>query len=99
MYPLKYSILDKMRPLIEQAKELEKQMHVKSKDQKSANWMLKTAQDAELELDEDLQYELHEKLGVKAQKLTEDGSLLAGSKLTQFTDAGNVHKKRADPVE
>lgn len=32
MYRLKYTILDKMRPLIEQAKTLEKQMHVKSKD-------------------------------------------------------------------
>lgn len=51
---MKFTILDKLRPLIQQAKQLEKEMHVKSKDQKDANWMLKTAQEAELELDEGL---------------------------------------------
>lgn len=44
--------------------------------------MLKTAHDAELVMDDDLQHEVHEKLGVKAQKLTEESSLLAGSRLT-----------------
>ena len=74
-------------------------MHVRSKDQKNASQMVKMAHDAELELDEDLQHEVHAKLGAKAQKLTEDGSLLAGSRLTQFADEGTIHRKRANPVE
>lgn len=32
MFDVKFSVLDQMRPLITQAKELEKSMHTKAKD-------------------------------------------------------------------
>ena len=35
------------------------------KNEKSANWMIKAAEKAELAIDDDLQYELQEKLGSK----------------------------------
>lgn len=68
MYQVQYSLLEKIRPLIDQAKELEKQIHRKQQGEKSANWVLKAAEDAELELDEDLQYEVHDQLGQKAKQ-------------------------------
>jgi hypothetical protein len=32
MFNVKFSVLDKLRPLIDQAKELEKEMHVKARE-------------------------------------------------------------------
>ena len=61
-------------------------MHSKARDEKAASWLIKSAQEADVELDDDLQYELHEKLGAKAQRLTEEGGMLRGSKLEVFKD-------------
>ena len=36
-YQVNYTLLEKIRPLIDQAKELEKNMHRKTQDEKSAN--------------------------------------------------------------
>jgi hypothetical protein len=41
-------------------------MHTKAKDQKEANWLIKNAEDAGIDLDEDVGYEIAEKLGDKA---------------------------------
>ena len=99
MFEVKYSILDKMRPLIDQAKELEKQMHSKARDEKAASGLIKMAQEADVELDEDLQYELHEKLGSKAQKLTEEGGMLKSSKLLAFKEDQTLQRRRENRVE
>jgi ATP-dependent RNA helicase DDX24/MAK5 len=40
MFDVKYTILDKIRPLIDQAKELEKSVHRTRQDEKSADWMI-----------------------------------------------------------
>ena len=64
--------------------------------------MLKTVQDGagrRFEFDQDMKYEIHEKLSVKAQSVTEASSVLAGSRLTKFTDTGDVHRKRSNPIE
>ena len=94
MYQVKYGVLDKLRPLITQAKDLEKGIHRSKQNEKSATWMMQTAQDADLELDEDLQYELREKLGAKAAKV-EGGSLATGKLFDAFKDDGTIHRKRA----
>jgi hypothetical protein len=47
-----------MRQLIDQANKLEKSVHHSKKNEKSANWMIKAAEKAELAIDDDLQYEL-----------------------------------------
>ena len=40
MFEVKYTVLDKIKPLIDQAKELEKSLHKTKQDEKSANWLL-----------------------------------------------------------
>lgn len=67
-YEVKFNVLDKIRPLIDQAKVIEKTIHKKEANAKSANWTLTMAKEAELELDEDLQFEVHEQLGKNAAK-------------------------------
>lgn len=74
-------------------------MHSKARDEKAASWLIKSAQDADVELDEDMQYELHEKLGSKAQKLTEEGGLLRSSKLLAFKDDQTLHRSRENRQE
>lgn len=58
LFPVKYSVLDKVRPLIEQTKDLEKKMHKTRQDEKAANWMLTAAKDADLALDDEAKYEI-----------------------------------------
>jgi hypothetical protein len=43
-------------------------VHKRSQNEKEANWMLKTAEEAGIELEEDLQYEISEQLGDKKSK-------------------------------
>jgi len=43
-------------------------MHRKIQDEKEANWVLQTATEADLDLDEDMQCELMDQLGSKAKK-------------------------------
>ena len=45
-------------------------------------------------LDEEMQYELREKLGAKAAKLI-DGSQQTKSLFDEFKNDGSIHKKRA----
>lgn len=59
-YEVKYNVLDKIRPLIDQAIVIEKQIHKKEANQKEANWTLTMAKEADLILDEDLQFEVHQ---------------------------------------
>jgi superfamily II DNA/RNA helicase len=93
MYQVKYAVLEKVRPLITQAKELEKGIHQRKQSEKSANWMVKSAQEADLELDDELQYELQEQLGAKAAKVA-GGSKQTKSLFDQFKNDGSVHRKR-----
>jgi len=57
---VKYGVLDKIKPLIDQAKKLEKTIHKKQSNAKEANWTLGLARDAELPMDEDMQHDLAE---------------------------------------
>lgn len=57
---MKYGVLDKIKPLIDQAKKLEKTIHKKQSNAKEANWTLGLARDAELPMDEDMQHDLAE---------------------------------------
>ena len=59
-YEVKYSILEKVRPLIDQTKDLEKSMHKTKQDEKTANWMLSAAKECDLDLDDDVKYEIQE---------------------------------------
>jgi hypothetical protein len=93
LFEVKFHLLDKIRPLIDQAKEIEKTVHRKEADEKAANWMLKAAQDAELELDEDMQIEIAEKLGSKAAK-GDKSALLKGSRLKEFAYDDSIHRRR-----
>lgn len=90
MFEVKYGVLDKIRPLIDQAKTLEKGIHQRREMEKSAGWMIKTANEAEIEIDEDLQYELNEQLGSKAKK----SGALSKSRLEDFKDSYDQHRKR-----
>ena len=62
---MKYGVLDKIKPLIHQAKKLEKTIHKKQSNEKEANWTLGLAREGELPLDEDMQHDLAEQLGHK----------------------------------
>jgi hypothetical protein len=85
MYNVSYTQIDKLEPLIESAKKFEAALHQKSRDIKSANWLLNMAKDADLELDDELRQELIDKTGLstahidyhkkgkKKQKKGEDG--------------------------
>ena len=61
-------MLEKIKPLIDQAKVIEKSVHRSSQDEKSANWMVQAANDADLTLDDAMQHEIAAKLGIKAKK-------------------------------
>ena len=92
MFNINYTLLEKIRPLIDQAKELEKSMHRKTQEEKSANQVLQWAQDADLELDEDLQYEVHGQLGAKAAKRSELMSMSA--RMDGFKHDDSIQRKR-----
>lgn len=92
MFEVKYNVLDKIRPLIDQAKDLEKSLHRTKQDEKSANWLIQQAKDAELELDEELQFEVQEKLGSKRIKLNDD--VLTDSRIQEFKQDESIHRKR-----
>lgn len=67
MYNVQYTLLDKIRPLIDATKELEKGVHKRSQNEKEANWMLHTASEAGIDLEPDMQYEVQELLGQKSK--------------------------------
>ena len=54
LYDIKYTVLERMRPLIDQAKEIEKSMHRSKQEEKSANATLNMAKDGDLNLDEEM---------------------------------------------
>lgn len=54
---------------------------------------MKLTQDADIDIDEDLKYELREQLGSKAMKLS-DGSKDTTNMFDQFKNDGSIHKKR-----
>ena len=47
MFEINYGSLDKLRPLIEQAKDMEKSIHQKKQDEKAANWIVQNAIDGD----------------------------------------------------
>jgi hypothetical protein len=51
--------------LVKSAQELEKDTHKEKTNDKEATWLLKTAQEADLTLDEDLRLEINKKLSSK----------------------------------
>ena len=58
MLDVKYAQLELMRSVVDAAKEIEKDSHRKQADEKSANWLLKKAKEADLDLDDDLKHEV-----------------------------------------
>lgn len=90
MFDIKYSILDKIRPLIDQAKELEKSLHRTRTQEKDADQTIQMAQDADINIDEDMQYELAQQLGKKATSRAG----LDDSRIDDFKHDNSVHRKR-----
>ena len=72
MFEVKYAILEKIRPLIDQAKDLEKTMHRTKQDEKAAGWMIQQAKEADLGIDEEVQLDLSSKLSKRAQERMSD---------------------------
>lgn len=68
-------------------------MHRSKQEEKSANATLNMAKDGDLNLDEEMQYELQRALGKKAAVQAE---FLQDSRLKQFEYDSSVHKKRLD---
>ena len=93
MYQVKYTLLDKIRPLIDQAKDLEKEIHRSKQDQKAANWMVTAAKNAGLDLDEETQYELSGKLGSKGMDKNSD-MLAEARRLEEFKHDDTLFRKR-----
>lgn len=62
-YPVSYVQLSKLEPLVEAAQKIESALHRNDKEKKSANWLLKAAQDADLTLDDNLKVQIAETLG------------------------------------
>ena len=62
MLDVKYSHLEMLKPVIKTATDLEKTHHRRQADEKAASWLLKTAKDAELVMDDDLKHEVQGKL-------------------------------------
>ena len=58
MLEVKYSKLELMRPVVNAAIETERTTHREQADQKAASWILKTAKEADLEMDDDLKHEV-----------------------------------------
>lgn len=58
MYSVSYTTLSKLEPLVNAAKEFEATLHRKDQDHKSASWILRAAQNADLDLDDNLQQEI-----------------------------------------
>lgn len=50
MLPVSYVQLSKLEPLVEAAKKFESALHQKTKEEKSTNWMLKMAKQADIDL-------------------------------------------------
>ncbi len=91
MYHVKYAVLEKIRPLIEQARDIEKALHQKKQGEKSANWMLTAAKSAEIDLDEEVQLEISGKLGAKALGRDE---LKEAKRLEEFKHDDSLFRKR-----
>ena len=92
MFDINYGSLDKLRPLIEQAKEMEKSIHQKKQDEKAANWIVQNAINGELPLDEDMKYELYQKLGKKSKDHNDE--ILSTRELDKFKYDNTIHRKR-----
>jgi len=69
-------------------------MHQKTKDSKNANWVLNLANEAELGIDEDLKYELQEKLSSK--KLKSSGKDLGDLGHFEEIEEGARRKAKAE---
>jgi ATP-dependent RNA helicase DDX24/MAK5 len=75
MLDVKYTHLEMLRKVVRTAQELEKDSHREHTDDKTATWLLKTAKDAELTLDDDLKLEVNQKLSGKKRMAVERGDL------------------------
>mmetsp|Transcript_33627 Transcript_33627/g.51855 ORF Transcript_33627/g.51855 Transcript_33627/m.51855 type:complete len:113 (+) Transcript_33627:1700-2038(+) len=91
MFHVKYAVLEKIRPLIEQARDIEKTLHQKKQGEKTANWMLSTAKNAEIDLDEEMQLEISGKLGDKAMNRDD---LQEAKRLEEFKHDDSLFRKR-----
>jgi len=65
MLDVKYSQLEQLRPLIESSSQLEKDNHQEKKREKGAQWIMKTADEADLDLDDEMKDELNQTISGK----------------------------------
>lgn len=75
MLDVKFSMLEMLRPLVKASQDLEKDTHREKSDDKQASWLLKSAKEADLDLDDDLRWEINKKLSGKKRAAAERGDL------------------------
>jgi len=66
-------------------------MHRTNQDEKSANWMLQAAREADLDLDDEAKYEIQEHLGLKASK---NADILDDKRIQDFKYDPTISRKR-----
>ena len=88
-------MLEILRKVVKTAQELEKVSFKEKTDDKTASWVLKTAQDADLLMDEDLKLEVNQKLSSKKRKAAERGDL----DFDEFIQKGEKAPKNRDKEE
>jgi hypothetical protein len=88
-------MLEILRKVVKTAQELEKVSFKEKTDDKTASWVLKAAQDADLLMDEDLKLEVNQKLSSKKRKAAERGDL----DFDEFIQKGEKAPKTRDKEE
>ena len=101
MLDVKYAHLELMKPVVNTAVELEKKAHREGADEKAANWLLKTAREADLALDEDLKAEVQEKLAGKKRQRSQQEDSDGGDDIDkpmfkQFDDGGERKRLKTE---
>jgi superfamily II DNA/RNA helicase len=100
MLDIKYSNLELMGPLVRAAQQIEKTSHREKADEKAAKWIMQTAKNADLELDDDLKMEVNNKLAGKKRTNRErenpedEAALLEKQLFPQYDDAQNKDREK-----
>lgn len=75
MLDVKFSQLEILKKVVKTAQEIEKTSFKEKTNDKTASWLLKTAQEADLQMDDDLKLEVNQKLSGKKRLAAERGDL------------------------
>jgi superfamily II DNA/RNA helicase len=93
MYAVNYTDLKRLEPLIEAAKKFESASHREVRQQKSENWILKTAKDADLDLDDDLRKKIEGGLEEISYKKKNKREVVAPIDVMDEANAGGARHK------